>query len=386
MSIRELLKPQHPPTRSAALLCATIAALLPACSPYPDDGEFFAGVVFARNFLAGVRRLTTAVQPPASNPAPPRAQSDERINAYSLLADTGTTSVTTTPTTAAPATSPLWANLYGPKVTRPDGTSVPLHTDTAQQVYVFDGNCQAPDDYKFDERVDLYRRDRQYPIFTDLPELLSSNGGRPGRLSAGSYSAIVEVIRVQIPSGFPCQSVKRWKTVTDRTAEKIPGDIQLAPSTKKEYRLLLIFDPVLTTPPLPTQLGWFDQLLVTYVDMGPVPVDEATSTFKTMPVVRFVNTATPPVALPGVAQAVIGNLDERERLASAPYAYSPICRTVNVPVKAGEVPFFDLSKYKALIDAPAQNPRAGLTACIVCNSTSDGGYACPLAQSGAGAR
>ena len=224
MSIRELLKPQHPPTRSAALLCATIAALLPACSPYPDDGEFFAGVVFARNFLAGVRRLTTAVQPPASNPAPPRAQSDERINAYSLLADTGTTSVTTTPTTAAPATSPLWANLYGPKVTRPDGTSVPLHTDTAQQVYVFDGNCQAPDDYKFDERVDLYRRDRQYPIFTDLPELLSSNGGRPGRLSAGSYSAIVEVIRVQIPSGFPCQSVKRWKTVTDRTAEKIPGD------------------------------------------------------------------------------------------------------------------------------------------------------------------
>lgn len=396
MSIRELLKPQHPPTRSAALLCATnnraaaaalaILALLPACSPYPDDGEFFAGVVFARNFLAGVRRLTTAVQPPASNPAPPRAQSDERINAYSLLADTGTTSVTTTPTTAAPATSPLWANLYGPKVTRPDGTSVPLHTDTAQQVYVFDGNCQAPDDYKFDERVDLYRRDRQYPIFTDLPELLSSNGGRPGRLSAGSYSAIVEVIRVQIPSGFPCQSVKRWKTVTDRTAEKIPGDIQLAPSTKKEYRLLLIFDPVLTTPPLPTQLGWFDQLLVTYVDMGPVPVDEATSTFKTMPVVRFVNTATPPVALPGVAQAVIGNLDERERLAAAPYAYSPICRTVNVPVKAGEVPFFDLSKYKALIDAPAQNPRAGLTACIVCNSTSDGGYACPLAQSGAGAR
>ena len=104
MSIRELLKPQHPPTRSAALLCATnnraaaaalaILALLPACSPYPDDGEFFAGVVFARNFLAGVRRLTTAVQPPASNPAPPRAQSDERINAYSLLADTGTTSVT----------------------------------------------------------------------------------------------------------------------------------------------------------------------------------------------------------------------------------------------------------------------------------------------------
>ena len=43
-----------------------------------SSGEFFAGVVFARNFLAGVRRLTTAVQPPASNPTPPRAQSDER--------------------------------------------------------------------------------------------------------------------------------------------------------------------------------------------------------------------------------------------------------------------------------------------------------------------
>lgn len=374
------------PSRKATrhqVWAALCTAALCACAPYPDDGEFFAGVVFARNFVAGVRTLSVAAQPPASNPTPPRGQNDARPNAYSLLLATGTSAQPTVSSTT-PATSPLWQNLYGTKVTRPDGTQVPLHTDTAQQVYVFDGPCQAPDNYAFDERYDLFRGDRQYPIFQDLPEVLATNGGRPGRLTPANYSAIVEVVHVQLPSGFPCQSVKRWKTVTDRTAAKTPGDLALAAApTTKEYRLLLIVDPVLTTPPLPVQLGWFDQLLVPYIDMGPVPVDPDKSAFLTMPVVRFTSPTGTALNLP---RAVLATPDERDRITASPYRYSPLCRTVDVPIMTAVPASYDLAAYKAQIDAAPQNPRANLTPCLICNSTSDGQYNCPLAQSGAGAR
>ena len=95
----------------------------------------------------------------------------------------------------------------------------------------------------------LIRLDRQYPIFADIPEVLSTNSGRAGR--TGAYSAVVEVIHLAGSGALPCQSIKRLDTVESR----IGKDLR---EVRREYRLLQIIDPlkVPSTPSLPTQLGF----------------------------------------------------------------------------------------------------------------------------------
>ena len=62
--------------------------------------------------------------------------------------------------------------------------------------------------------LDLIRWDRQYPVFADIPEVLSTSSGKPGRKL--NYSAVVEVIHLSAPSSLPCQSIKRFDTATGR--------------------------------------------------------------------------------------------------------------------------------------------------------------------------
>ena len=83
----------------------------------------------------------------------------------------------------------------------------------------------------------VWSRYRQYPVFADIPEVLSTSGGKPGRKS--NYSAVVEVIHLSTPSSLPCQSIKRFDTATGR----IDKDLAVM---SREYRLLQIVDPALT--------------------------------------------------------------------------------------------------------------------------------------------
>ena len=248
--------------RKTPLLFCTLAVLA-ACDPYLDQGEFLAGPVFAANFLAGIKP-----QGDGSNPFSPIAAAAHGKTSYSVIATKGTS--TTVAATATPATSPLWT----------DGKRDPLAVSGAQQVYAFDGPCQAPEGYSFDPNLDLIRKDMQYPVFQDLPEILPSGAGKPGR--NGPYSAIVQVIHLSVPAGFPCQAVKRFSTAQARAM----ADLHMATT---EYRLYQIFDLALTKPPTPYLLGFFDQLLVPYIDMGPVPVSPDGKSFLTMPIYHLVD-------------------------------------------------------------------------------------------------
>jgi len=332
------------PSRAAVLAGMSMAAGLAGCSPYPDDGEFLANVVFAGKFIDGVKNVS-------QTPAVGRGAGAADFAPYTVIA-TGSASSTTQPVSGtSPAAAPFWTN---------GGKRQPLDRKSAQPVYVFDGSCAAPRDYEFDARIDLIRYDRQYPLFSDLPEVLSANAGRAGR--TGSYSAVVELIHLSGSGALPCQSIKRFDTAKGRTGEG--GDLR---EGRHEYRLLQIIDPAIAVPPLPVQLGFFNQLVVPYIDMGPVPLEADGKSFRTMPVYS-VNSA--PGKLAGTV--VLGLADE------AGAAYSPICReytltlmnAMTLPLDAGD----------PVLSAAMKTEN--LSSCLVCRTVdAKGNLSCPFADS-----
>src|SRR5207302_683725 len=109
----------------------------------------------------------------------------------------------------------------------------------------------------------------------------------------------------------------------------------------KEYRLVLIIDPALTFPlgvpqpqgtAVPFQIGWFNQLVVPYIDMGPVPVSMDGTKFLTMPFVTV--TATDGGS---ISYGVVVGAPNEAPLAGDP-AYSPVCQLGAVTVPAGTPP------------------------------------------------
>jgi hypothetical protein len=347
---------------SPATLC------LPACQPYPDDGEFLAGVVFSGNFMTGVRSLSFTRAVGRGRPAMPYAP-------YVVIASTGD-SRTTQLTATAPATAPLWRDATGRD---------PLLARNAQKLYSFDQSgqsarqsCKPTAEPEFDRFFDLVHPDRQYPIFTDLPEVLQRNAGRAGR--RGAYSAIVEVVRLTVPPDHPCQSLKRAETVEKRIME---GELRPVPPAKPEYRLMLIIDTELTRPlsglphAPPYQLGWFDQLVVPFLDMGPVPVSADGTRFLTMPLLSVVQMQGMP-PMPRVVKTVVTGAAEEEPVGPP---YSPVCQQAQVAGTAASPNHLTDSAYAM----PMSDGR--LFACLVCHIVDErGSYVCPFAQSTSGAR
>ena len=322
-------------------LCSLAAG---GCSPYPDDGEFLAGVVYSANFLAGVKTLDRL-------PAVGRGRAAADFAPYTVLSTTRSSEGTRSVSTTTPASAPFWTN---------GGKRQPLDRASAQTVYMLDSGCAAPRDYSFDERLDLIRLDRQYPIFADIPEVLPTNSGRGGR--TGSYSAVVEVVHLAGSGAIPCQSIKRLDTVKGR----IGLDLR---EVRREYRLLQIIDPLLlpATPPLPAQLGFYNQLVVPYIDMGPVPLEPEGNAFRAMALYRLTN------AMGGSLGAVVfGASDE------AGPTYSPICREYTLQLSAGTMPPLDASDPLLRGATKTEN----LSSCLVCRTLDrDGLIDCPFATS-----
>lgn len=317
---------------------------LTACSPYPDDGEFLAGVVYSANFLAGVKALDRL-------PAVGRGRGVAEFAPYTVLATTRGSESGRAVAPTTPASAPFWTN---------GGKRQPLARDSAQKVYQIDTGCSAPPNYSFDDRLDLIRLDRQYPIFSDIPEVLSTNAGRGGR--TGAYSAVVEVIHLAGSGALPCQSIKRLDTVQSRIGQDLR-------EVRREYRLLQIIDPVLVPGPpfLPTQLGFYNQLVVPYIDMGPVPLEPDGSAFRTMPLYRLSNAANM-----SLGAVVFGSSDE------AGPAYSPICRDYTLQLASGATPPLDAGDPALRAAAKTEN----LASCIVCRTADkDGNLDCPFASS-----
>lgn len=343
--------PACPPAPTAALcrghralgLLAGVALLAGGCSPYLDDGEFLAGVVYAANFISGVKQLDTL-------PAVGRGQAAGSFAPYTVIATTqGATSPTAVSAMAA-ASSPFWT----------DGKRKPLDRKSAQQVYVLDSACVAPADYRFDERLDLIRQDRQYPLFADIPELLTANAGKAGR-TAG-YSAIVEIIHLTAPTDLPCQSIKRFDTAQGRIGEDLT-------EVRREYRLLQIIDPGIALQPLPVQLGFFNQLLVPYLDLGPVPLSSDGTSFVAMPLYKATDkNKKTQVVVAGTAL---------EPAQPGTGGYSPICQDYTLTM-LDQLPPPDATDpaYKAAKKTDA------LSSCLVCRTLDAAGHlSCPFAQS-----
>ncbi len=317
----------------------SVAAALVGCSPYPDDGEFLAGVVYANGFIAGVKSIT-------KTPAVGRGMGQNGY--YTVISTTRGSDSGIAVTKDAPAVSPFWNNA---------GKRQPLDKSSAQPVYVFDSGCAAPLNYKFDDRLDLIRRDRQYPLFSDIPEVLSANAGKAGRTAA--YSAIVEVIHISASGALPCQSIKRFDTAKGRLGED--GDLH---EGEHEYRLFQIIDPAIAVP-LPVQLGFYNQLVVPYIDMGKVPLDKDGKTFLTMPLFKLLD----------AKNAVTWTVTLGES-AEAGSTYSPICRDYTMP--AGMTLPIDAS------DPVLQTATRteSLASCLVCRTlNSQGNLDCPFANS-----
>lgn len=345
MSTRERVAPPPASKAGVLLLGAAFGTTLGlgACSPYPDDGEFLAGVVYSANFIAGVK--TMAQLPAVGRSLGP---TPDGIYPYTVVATTSASSGATAVSSSAPATSPFWTN---------NGKRQPLDRASAQTVYVFDGSCASPNDYMFDSRLDLIRLDRQYPIFQDIPEVLSANAGKAGRTAA--YSAVVEVVHLRAPGDLPCQSIKRFDTTQSRIGDG--GDLV---EGAHEYRLYQIFDPAIAAPPLPFQLGFYNQLVVPYIDMGPVPLEPDGKTFRTMPIYKGMPA--------GAYSLVYGSPSEAGPL------YSPICRDYTLTLAMGTTLPWDAS------DAALQKAvkTENLSSCVVCRTLDEmGNMDCPYANS-----
>lgn len=333
------------PRRLVGLGIFSAAATLAACSPYPDDGEFLAGVIYAQNFMAGVKT-------PAQTPAVGRGRAAvDGVTPYTIIQTTNASSGATAVSTSMPATSPFWTNA---------GKRQPLDRGSTQQVYVFDGGCAAPRNYEYDQRLDLIRMDRQYPVFADIPEVLSANAGRGGR--TGNYSAIVEVIHLTGSGSRPCQSVKRFDTAQGRIGEG--GDLV---EGQHEYRLFQVFDPANAAAPMPYQIGFYNQLVVPYIDMGPVPLEPDGKTFRTMPIFKVTNAMNA-----AVGTVTFGRLDE------AGPVYSPVCREYSLKLAAGMQLPLDANDPIFMGAMKTEN----LSSCIVCQPIDDkGNLVCPYADS-----
>lgn len=328
------------------------------CSPYPDDGEFLAGVVYAANFVTGVKQIDVV-------PAVGRGQGVGAFAPYTLIATTQGATSPTAVNAATVATSPFWT----------DGKRKPLDRKSTQQAFVFDGACAAPADYRFDERLDLIRMDRQYPLFADIPEVLSTNAGKAGRTAA--YSAIIEIIHLSFDPGLPCQSIKRFETAQARIGQDLT-------EVRREYRLLQIIDPAKAVQPLPVQLGFYNQLVVPYLDMGPVPLSSDGTTFLTMPLYKAYDKAYNDKAMLTATEnkghfqiTVTGTALEPPPPGGPAVVYSPICQDYTLTM-LDQFPPPDAADpaYRAAKKTDA------LSSCLICRTLDSAGHvSCPFAQS-----
>lgn len=141
-------------------------------------------------------------------------------------------------------------------------------------------------------------------------------------------------------------------------------------------------DPALTPnsappAPLPVQLGFFNQLVVPYIDMGPVPVSADGKTFLTMPLYKVFKEAAPTatttplqIVVPGMAGELGGS------------AYSPICEEAQLTGQAMAPPP-DASSPAYL----AAKKTGALASCLPCQTvTVDASgvptsLSCPFASS-----
>ncbi len=144
-----------------------------------------------------------------------------------------------------------------------------LKAEAAPVVYGFgSGHCQLVGDYQ--PMRDAYSSEKQFPLFTALP--LAT------RTAGVVVTPFVNVVPIATNGPFSCNDVKDAQWVGH--GDTAPGKYALTAGTTGEIRLWAVIDPTAPLAPstpnfaLAVQYGWYKDLLLTYLDGGPVPVND----------------------------------------------------------------------------------------------------------------
>jgi hypothetical protein len=205
-------------------------------------------------------------------------------------------------------------------------TLPPLKAANAPKVYTVTNDQCSPVEAG-DPLTEIYPSSAQFPLFTTLP--LAS------RVTGVTVLPFVTVLGTGRTTSFTCNAVK---TAASVGTDQAPGKFGLqASSDPGQVRLWAVVDPTAPLAPatadftLTTSYGWYNNLLLTYLDGGPVPTS-ATGELQAMDgvildpagVTTFAKATDPKVVLlpfkPGEA------------------GYSPIVKLHSWRLPAGKVP------------------------------------------------
>jgi len=261
-------------------LVLALSAVLPACNPYNRSGEYYAGPVDPRDFpdaYKGAPNENTGVPEVFAKKGYVR---DEELSFFVFPTATGASASSVLRLKRGETDRPV-AYVFDPEGSQP---------------FPATQKCKAPEGYIYDARRDFVRYDEQGSIFTALPKV-SNSSSAPGAPAIGSESFSYTPILAEVPvvtTNLPCQDPKSYDNIIERTDvsfEKIPpkqGVVDAKATGKPDGKYLAwavvdptadvrLFDKTVNVNGLgPQKWGWFDHLLLAYIDGGYVPTKMVT--------------------------------------------------------------------------------------------------------------
>jgi hypothetical protein len=202
------------------------------------------------------------------------------------------------------------------------------------------GHCRTVDGY--DPMQDRYASANQFPLFGSLPLAPKS--------ASVFVSPFVNVVPIASNEPFTCNDLKdaQWVGADGGT----PGKFSPVADTTSEVRLWAVIDPTAPLAPsspdftVTTAFGWYKDLLLTYLDGGPVPVNDKGELVAMDGVIldpagatTFAKGTDPKVVLVPFVRGEAG--------------YSPIVKLHSWRLPAGKVP----GDYTGLCRAPNCGPK-----------------------------
>jgi hypothetical protein len=249
----------------------------------------------------------------------------------------------------------------------------PLDVASASAAYIFPPGyqCTPPAGYVPDRRLDEVPLDRQYNVYTALPDAHYSPETGP----APDYLPVVAELEVTPPQSLPCQQMK-----VDTAIERLTGVKNDARMPSGRYLAHLIIDPgAAVLPPgmtiemHPTRgiglqsWGWYNRYLLAYIDGGAIPtrvdtdmgpmgppkmVERMVTQALYYPRSMVLNAGGMPAMAPGARGAGYDVLAARR---GSP-GYSPVCEVftydAGMPLAPEQLPK-DEATIKAMFNTPA---------------------------------
>jgi hypothetical protein len=185
-----------------------------------------------------------------------------------------------------------------------------------------DGACTGSS--TFDPLKEAYANDRQFPLFNALP--------LPARSGAVPTWPFVNVRKFALGGSIQCNDIKAASSIGTADA---PGKFGAVAEDAVEARLWAVIDPAFPLTPgsadfKPERYGWYNNLLLTYLDGGPIPAN-AQGELQAMEGVILDPAGSTAFARPTDSQAVLLQFKKGEP------GFSPIVKLRSFRLPAGKV-------------------------------------------------